>query len=361
MAGVYISWPFCSQKCTYCNFASGVFPPELERQYGTKLIAEIQSTPWPWTPETVYLGGGTPSLIPAHVLQSILDAIPGRPWVEATIEAAPGSFSVERVDAWVDSGIDRVSLGVQSFVDAELRRTGRKHTAEIVERDLRTLRGAGIENCNLDLIAGLAGQTAASWELSLDQIEQLAPPHVSVYMLDVDEDSRLGLEILNQGPRYGARDVPSEALTVEMYERAVQRLQAMGLRRYEFSNFARPGFESRHNLKYWKLEPYLGFGVDAHSFDGNTRWSNVDSAAAYVEREDPRAESVKADAAGEPFLVGLRLSEGIAMNDSMRVKHDGRIRRFVEEGLLEETAGRLRLTSRGILLSNDVIQEFLSE
>ncbi len=268
MPGVYISYPFCSQKCTFCNFASGVLPRELEESYLPALQAEIAAHEWQWTPDTVYLGGGTPSRMDLGALDRILDTVPGRPWIEATIEAAPGSITADAAAAWRKAGLNRVSLGVQSFVARELARTGRKHRAETVAADVATLRAAGIANHNIDLIAGLPGQTRESWNESLDWIERLAPAHVSVYMLEVDQDSRLGLEILNNGSRYGASDAPTDDLTVELYEAAVDRLQVMGIERYEISNFARPGFESAHNLKYWRLQPYVGFGADAHSFDG---------------------------------------------------------------------------------------------
>src|SRR5258708_22282845 len=186
MAGIYISWPFCAQKCTYCNFASGVFPRELEDRYATALTAELSRTVWPWRPETLFLGGGTPSQMDLDLLHSILGAIPGRPWLEATMEAAPGSFASARIEAWQVSGINRVSLGVQSFIDSELRRTGRKHTAAVVAADVAALREAGLSNFNLDLIAGLAGQTIARWEESLAPIGRLAPPHVCVCMLEGD-------------------------------------------------------------------------------------------------------------------------------------------------------------------------------
>ncbi|MGD1097776.1 MAG: radical SAM family heme chaperone HemW, partial [Bryobacteraceae bacterium] len=267
MAGVYISYPFCAQKCTYCNFASGVFPRELEACYLERLRTEIRDAAWTWKPETVYLGGGTPSQIEPSALAALLGEIPGRPWAEATIEAAPGTIAPDKAAAWKAAGIDRVSLGVQSFNARELARTGRKHTAEIVKAEVALLREAGIDSINIDLIAGLPHQTRQSWIESLEWLERLGGPHASVYMLEVDQDSRLGSEILARGARYGASDVPSDDQIAEFYELAVERLSLAGLRRYEISNFARPGYESRHNLKYWRREPYLGFGADAHSFD----------------------------------------------------------------------------------------------
>jgi oxygen-independent coproporphyrinogen-3 oxidase len=351
VAGIYISYPFCSQKCTYCNFASGVLPKELEGRYREALLREIRAHEWEWPPETVYLGGGTPSLMdPAEILQ----ALPGRPWREATIEAAPGTLKIE---TWSAAGLNRVSLGVQSFVTAELRRTGRRHTAESVERDVAMLRGAGFENINIDLIAGLPLQTEASWRESLDWIERLNPPHVSVYMFEVDEDSTLGAEIILGGKRYNAMDTPTDDATAAMYEMAVERLKAMGIERYEISNFARPGFESLHNLKYWRLEPYVGFGADAHSFDGRRRWQNPESAQAYV---DGGAREYSEATADEKFFVGLRLMSGVRPDAAEWQRYEEPIRRFVDGGLMEADAGLLRLTARGVMVSNDIFGEFLT-
>ena len=357
MAGVYISYPFCAQKCTYCNFASGVFPTELEPRYQARLLEKLQAQPWPWQPETVYLGGGTPSLWPLSQLSQVLDAIPGRPWREATLEAAPGSLTEDRVAAWRQSGINRVSLGVQSFVEKEIRRSGRKHTAQIVRDDVALLRRHGIEEINIDLIAGLARQTPEGWRESLEQTLDLNTPHVSVYILEVDEDSRLGQEVLFNGQRYGAPDVPSEALQVEFYEQAVEQLSHAGLGRYEISNFARPGHESLHNLKYWKLEPYLGFGADAHSFDGLTRWSNPESPQDYIANPLLRLDATPADLGAERFWVGLRLLEGV----EDRGEFPDVIAQFLADGLLERLGPRVRLTPRGVIYSNEVFQGFLRE
>jgi oxygen-independent coproporphyrinogen-3 oxidase len=357
--GVYLSYPFCAQKCTYCNFASGVFPRHLEVLYRDALLAEIRGFAWPWRPETVYLGGGTPGNLPADALRPLLDAIPARPWAEATIEAAPGSITLETAHAWADCGINRVSLGVQSLVDLEIRRTGRRHTAEVVAREVNLLREAGLPNFNIDLIAGLSGQTECTWNESLDWIERLAPPHVSVYMLEIDEDSRLGKEMLLGGTRYGAAGTPTEDQTAAFYEVAVERLAGMGIRRYEISNFARAGFQSRHNLKYWRLEPYAGFGADAHSYDGRTRWQNPEDVAAYL--APGRADAEPQPAGGdERLFVGLRLMEGVQPTNAEWFRYAREIHRFVDAGLLEIDGRTLRLTPRGVLLSNEVFQEFIT-
>jgi oxygen-independent coproporphyrinogen-3 oxidase len=272
------------------------------------------------------------------------------------MEAAPGSITREKVEAWRKAGINRVSLGVQSFLAKELSRTGRKHTAETVLEDVGMLRNAGIANINLDLIAGLPFQTRESWNESLDWIERIGAPHVSVYMLEVDDDSNLGRELLVLGSRYGAGAVPCDDDIAEFYETAVERLERIGIRRYEISNFARPGLESRHNLKYWRREQYLGFGADAHSFDGESRWQNQESAAEYVAQGRTARTTVPADTIAERFFLGLRLTEGIEgpFEPFSRV-----IGQALSDGLLERSGTKVRLTPRGVLLSNEVFQEFV--
>ncbi|MEZ5399933.1 MAG: radical SAM family heme chaperone HemW [Bryobacteraceae bacterium] len=362
MSGVYISYPFCTQKCTYCNFASGVLPPETERTYLAALSSEIAAHRWHWTPETIYLGGGTPSRLAADDLAGILNALPGRPWSEATIEVAPGTIHPDLAAAWRNAGINRVSLGVQSFVARELRQTGRRHDAATVAAEIDILRAAGIGNINIDLIAGLPWQTAESWRESLDWIRRLDPPHVSVYILEVDEDSRLGNELLVLGSRYGAAQVPDEEMTAELYETAVDALAGDGTHRYEISNFAKPGRESRHNLKYWRREPYVGFGVDAHSFDGRVRRANCDSTAGYIDRIHREGTACVEEAPAndeERFFVGLRLSGGVDVTPGERARHAAAIDRFVQAGLLEFHGAQLRLTDRGVLVSNEVLAEFV--
>jgi oxygen-independent coproporphyrinogen-3 oxidase len=355
--GAYISYPFCAQKCTYCNFASGVFPRDLEPRYLAALRDEIRAHPWAWTPDTVYLGGGTPSNIAPSDLRDLLALIPGAPWAEATLEAAPGNITPTLARAWVDAGINRVSLGVQSFVETEIRRTGRRHTAQIVADEIAHLRAAGIRDINIDLIAGLSAQSEASWRESLGWIERLAPEHVSVYMLEVDEDSRLGKELLLGGVRYGALDTPSDDAVAAFYEIAVERLAAMGIARYEISNFARPGHESRHNLKYWRLDPYVGFGADAHSFDGAARSQNGESIDDYLAGLGRSSEPARPD---ERLFIGLRLTRGISPKVDDWLRFEQPIRRFLDDGLLERDGDLLRLTDRGVLLSNEVFQEFVS-
>jgi oxygen-independent coproporphyrinogen-3 oxidase len=276
--GIYVSIPFCRSKCTYCNFASGVYPAADHERYVDRLIGDLcGARTWskgnraelPRRVDTVYLGGGTPSLLAPNLLLNLFHSMRTRFDLDAdaeiTMECAPGQIADPTLEAMAAAGVNRVSLGVQSFVDAEAHASGRLHSHTIVEEDLRRLRVAGISNLNVDLIAGLAGQTFASWEQSLDALIDSGVPHASVYMLEVDEDSRLGREVLNGGARYRADLVPSDDAIARMYERAIERLEIAGLHQYEISNFARPGVESKHNMRYWQRRPYLGVGLDASS------------------------------------------------------------------------------------------------
>jgi oxygen-independent coproporphyrinogen-3 oxidase len=331
----------------------------LEARYCRALLKEISAHCWEWRPATVYIGGGTPSSMDVRDLSEVLAAVPGRPWAEATLEAAPGTVTPEKAGAWAACGIDRISLGVQSFVEREIRRTGRKHSAAVVAKEVEMLREAGIRSINIDLIAGLASQTEAGWRESLDWIARLAPEHVSVYMLEIDEDSRLGKEMLLGGVRYGAADTPGDDATARFYEMAVERLTSMGILRYEISNFARPRFESLHNLKYWRMEPYVGFGADAHSFDGRERWANAESLEEYIEAPVQTEQARRPAPLDDRLFLGLRTMDGVRLSDDEWMRFAGPIQRFVEDGLLRAEDGRLRLTDRGVLLSNEVFEVFV--
>ena len=370
--GIYISFPFCQQKCTYCNFASGVFSQQLTEDYLEALQAEIGAAEIPHDADTLYLGGGTPSLLDVSRLERLLTAVgvfskPGS-WAEATIEASPGSVTPEKAAGWAKLGINRVSLGVQSFVPMEAAAAGRKHTPEDVAREMQLLRANGISNINVDLIAGLARQTPAGWAQSLDWVERLEPPHVSLYMLEVDDESRLGAELRNGGSRYGAGLVPSDDEIGDFYLSGVERLRQMNIARYEISNFARPGLESLHNLKYWNMEPYWGFGADAHSFDGDRRWGNLSSPADYVaawkEGSSVRAaaETVDDDRWTEDrFITGLRQMAGLHASEDELARFGGRLATLEGRGWISRTErGRLRLTPDGVMFSNEVFQEFLN-
>ena len=276
--GLYLSIPFCKSKCTYCNFASGVYPAAYFDQYVTRLENDLRAirekaAQWnatlPEVIDTIYFGGGTPSLLPSDLIRRLFAAIRREfvtlPNAEITIECAPGQLDDATLTAMAECGVNRISFGVQSFVDSEAKHTGRLHTRDIALRDIERVRRVGIPHINIDLIAGLPGQTRDSWRESLVVLTDTDIDHASIYMLEVDEDSRLGREVASGGLKYYAPQVPSDEAIVEMYSEAVDLLSLHGLAQYEISNFARPGRESLHNLKYWQRKPYLGIGLDAHS------------------------------------------------------------------------------------------------
>ncbi|HKD73248.1 MAG TPA: radical SAM family heme chaperone HemW, partial [Candidatus Acidoferrum sp.] len=285
--GVYIQVPFCQTKCTYCNFHTGVVPARRFAPYVEALCREIRShsslrgaprvsLPAGLTVDSVYIGGGTPSLLEPRLLREILQAIRNSfscALDEVTLEADPETIEAEKAADWAASGINRISFGVQSFIDDELKSAGRRHRAADVYQGVGMLRNLGFANISFDLIAGLPKQTEASWGRSLEELIALSPEHVSTYIMEIDEGSRLGLEVLEGGSRYSARELPSEELMADFYALAQRELRSAGYQQYEISNWAKPGFPSRHNLKYWRREPYLGFGAGAHSFSGTERWA----------------------------------------------------------------------------------------
>jgi oxygen-independent coproporphyrinogen-3 oxidase len=337
----------------------------------------------PETVDSIYLGGGTPSLLPPEELKKLFFAVRQHfkvlPKAEITVECAPGTLTDPIIQTLVTRGVNRVSLGVQSFVDQEAASVARLHTREKTLDDIERLRKAGISNINVDLIAGLPHQTQESWEYSVEQAIATGVPHVSVYMLEVDEDSRLGRELIAGGTKYHAHFVPDDDLTAEFYETAWERLNAAGIEQYEISNFAREGFESRHNLKYWTRQPYLGFGVDAHSMlpaaeqlcakkvEG-VRLATTDDYDRYFESPTWGCSFIDRQyAMEENFFLGLRLNRGVDW-ENLGDKFGADLDRYrsvvdslVSEGLLEESDGNIRLTARGRLLSNEVFQRFLLE
>jgi oxygen-independent coproporphyrinogen-3 oxidase len=329
--------------------------------------------------DSIYLGGGTPSLLPADELKKLLFHLRQEftvvPKAEITVECAPGTLTDSIIQALVTRGVNRVSLGVQSFVDEEAASVARLHTREKTLQDIERLRRAGISNINVDLIAGLPHQTRESWGYSLDETIAAGVPHVSVYMLEVDGDSRLGRELIAGGTKYHAHFVPDDDLTAEMYETACDRFNDAGIRQYEISNFAREGFESKHNLKYWTRQPYLGFGVDAHSMlpasaqanaIESVRIATTDNYDQFLVSAQMSVNQVTtAQALEESLFLGLRLNRGISRSD-LRERfgaasdvNDPVIKELVSEGLLECKDDMVRLTRRGRLLSNEVFQRFI--
>src|SRR5438094_3113451 len=450
--GLYISVPFCRSKCSYCNFASDVFSSAIFRRYIDRLCADIARSAeiaeqidavFERAADSVYFGGGTPTVLDIAELERLFVTISQNFDVhlgsEITVECAPGTLTPALLDLLPRCGVNRVSLGAQSFIDQESRSVGRLHTRTTVIDDIARLRAAGIENINIDLISGLPYQTLESWNLSLSHVIDSGVPHVSVYMLEVDEDSRLGRELIAGGTRYHAHFVPDDDVTADLYEIACERLDNAGVRQDESSNFARQGHESRHNLKYWTRQPYLGFGVDAHSMlaakpgmeterkdraltgeqtpvhgidceqtpvlsiaekgasslappspfplsfrEGFSprgicfsdfpygpleavRFATPDSLDKFLAGASLQRTPVSpANSLEESFFLCLRLNRGVALNRLAASFGDEVLRAFspaiaecMEQNLLERDDERIRLTSRGRLLSNEVFARFL--
>jgi oxygen-independent coproporphyrinogen-3 oxidase len=327
--------------------------------------------------DTVYIGGGTPSLLAPSDLQRMLDALRGSyrcSFAEVTLEADPETITAEKAQAWIAAGINRISMGVQSFDDKELAAAGRLHRrADIYAAD-KTLRAAGIQNISFDLIAGLPHQTEESWKRTVDELTGLSPEHVSIYMLEIDEGSRLGREVLNGGARYSAGTIPEDDSIADFYEHACTQLAAAGYEHYEISNWGKPGLRSRHNLKYWLRDPYFGIGAGAHSFDGKMRWANAHDPAGYsaslgagklpVEQKEILTEEQALD---EEFFLGLRLLDGIDVsalepryNTALWNSVRDRIDQLVQRGLVEWREGRLCLAPNRLAVSNEVFVELMS-
>ncbi len=397
--GIYISIPFCRSKCTYCNFASDVYPAALHRQYVAQLCLDIRNArplarQWgaeiPSQADSVYLGGGTPSLLAPELMRQLWQLLRQEFDIaknaEITLECAPGQLDDAVLEVMLECGLSRISFGVQSFIDREAAVTGRLHTREISLGDLKRVRSAGVEQVNIDLIAGLPYQTPSSWRESLEILAGSGAGHASVYMLEVDEDSRLGRELLAEGSRYHAETVPSDDLTADLYEMAIETLEEQGLKQYEISNFARPGNESRHNQKYWRRHPYLGLGLDAHSHLRRPGTSSLrfETGAILDQYLGTRQLVVPGRSApeGRPLLnvrelspeeeleeawfLGLRLSEGVqwsALLEQFGVERLEPYLPIVDEmrglELLVNQGGNLRLTRRGVLFSNEVFARFL--
>ena len=385
--GIYISVPFCRTKCSYCNFASDVFSRAVFERYVDQVCTDVTNAPQvvgdmggkiEREVDTIYLGGGTPTVLEAGQLERIFAAVRAQFSVSAdseiTVECAPGTLTPNVIDGLLRCGVNRVSLGVQSFIDQEAAAVGRLHKRATVLDDIARLRAAGITNLNVDLIAGLPHQTAASWQESLAETLATEAPHVSVYMLEVDEDSRLGREVIAGGTRYHAHFVPDEEATADFYVAACEQLDSAGITQYEISNFARLGFESRHNLKYWTRQPYLGFGVDAHSMlisfapeSDALRLATPDALEKYVAGSPAQKTIVTAAAAlEENFFLGLRLNRGVDLREIVaRFGQESvgnlstAIQEQIADGLLQKEDKVISLTPSGRLLSNEVFQVFL--
>lgn len=432
--GVYIQIPFCASKCSFCNFSSGVVRETVFDGYCHAIGQEIERLTrdsgsfapgqrdqpdgsngpdgprgpngvdpaiWPDDPvfyprspvsnplypvscslrpvpcDTLYLGGGTPSILGRERLQGLSEKLRGHfnftDSPEITIEITPGSTDRDLLESLRRMGCNRLSVGAQSFDDGELSAVGRLHSARETAKQITLARAAGFDNISLDLIGGLPYQTQDSWHESLRAALDLAPEHVSVYLFEVDEKSRLGREVIEHGRRYHADTVPDDDFMAWAYEAARETLSGAGYTQYEISNFARSGFESRHNLKYWELKSYLGLGAGAHSFDGTRRWSNEVSHEVYAAKlargESPvveaRALSVS-EQLEEFFFLGLRQRRGVDLaiaaqrwGEAPIARWDDTIARLEHEGWIERRHDSIQIPERAYLVSNEIFQEFL--
>lgn len=364
-AGLYIHIPFCSSRCSYCDFATGIYQSEFAERYVRALIEEIRSSQLSGARvDTIYFGGGTPSLLEAAQLQKIVTALREQfdidPTAEVTLEINPGSATPAKLLAFRESGINRASFGAQTFDDRELAKLGRSHTAADARRTFHDLRAAGFANISFDLIAGLPGQTLDGWERNVDEALALRPEHLSFYLLEVHSGTPLAQHI-----ERGIQPAPDEDLAAVMYESMLERAVAAGYEHYEISNLCLPGFQSRHNTKYWTGEPYFGFGCSAHSYDGkNRRWSNQRDVHEYVRLVEqglkPLAEEhdlTLDELRSEALFLGLRMMRGVSRDLCRDYETD--LKRFREAGLLELDGDYIKLTRNGALLSNEVFSAFV--
>jgi oxygen-independent coproporphyrinogen-3 oxidase len=373
--GLYVHVPFCEAKCSYCHFAIDPRRPDDARQdrYLRALLSEMEAAP-AGAADTLYFGGGTPSLFSVARLARIVELARRRfslpEDAEITVEANPADLDAAGYRELRSAGVNRLSLGAQSFDDAVLREMGRLHSAADSVRALARARAAGFADVSLDLILGWPGETAARWERNLEGVATIGPPHLSLYVLEVE-----GRTLLAHRARSGDLALPEDDLVAELYARTVDALSALGLERYEISNFARRGFESRHNAKYWADAPFLGFGMSAHSYRDGRRWWNVDTYGGYcraVERHGPAAAVAgrrvlsSRERAQEALFTGLRRREGVdlvafAAAHGVDVMSDyaAGLSGPLAVGLVERRGPRLRLTERGVLLSNEVFQAFV--
>lgn len=370
--GLYVHIPFCSAICHYCNFNRGLMDEGLKDAYVHAVCAHIVREADGSAIDTIYFGGGTPSLLSGEELGRIIQACRASftvaADVEITMEANPETVDQARLDAARLAGVNRLSFGVQSFLDDELRRLGRLHDADRARAALADARAAGFDNVSLDLMMWLPGQSIAQWLTSVDALIDLAPDHASLYLLELYPNAPLQ-ELMARAQWSQTADDDA----ADMYEMAMARLEEAGWRQYEISNVARPGRESRHNRKYWDDSGWLAFGCGAHGSRAGVRWKHVADTRAYVERvaagADPVAERRVLDAdaqLAEALFMGLRLSDGIDVDayrarfgQDVWTRYGEALAPAVDAGLLLRESGRLRLTRRGMLLANEVMQAFV--
>jgi oxygen-independent coproporphyrinogen-3 oxidase len=376
-AGIYIHIPFCATRCHYCNFATGGYESGLAQRYVHAVSeeirrAEVAARPAMRRVDTIYFGGGTPTTLTTEQIAGLIElcrtSFDVAPAAEVTTEANPGSVSLEYLERLRATGINRLSFGVQSFDDGELQMIGRTHSAENAREAIRLTRAAGFANVSLDLIAGLPEQKMETWRRNLDEAFALRPDHLSVYLLELYKDAPL----LHRIDRGELRAIDDE-LTVAMYFELMDEAARRGFEHYEISNWARPGFESKHNLKYWTGAPYWAFGVSAAGYDGQSRWSNTRNIHEYIEKVEqgasPTAERTQLDdedRQSEAIFLKLRLKNGVNLTEhqtrfgvNIRNRYRDELERLQEAGLVELSEANLRISRAGTVLANEVFAAFV--
>ena len=371
--GVYIHVPFCTSICNYCNFNRGLYDEALKTRYVGALLQDVAMGIGGGSPvDTIFFGGGTPSLLDPGEVRSIVQAVRDRfavdPDSEITLETNPETVDRPKLERFRAAGVNRVSFGVQSFHDDELRRLGRIHSAERARRAVSEARAAGFDNVSLDLMMWLPGQSVASWLENVDALIDAGPEHASLYLLELYPNAPLRDEMARAGWSIAPDDDAAE-----MYLTSMARLEKAGLRQYEISNVARLGRESRHNLKYWTDGEWIGFGCGAHStFDG-VRWKNVASTTEYVERVNNGLDLVTErrvlapqERLEEALFTGLRLSAGVDTSVisarygvDVQARYGSALEPFIESGWLVREGARLRLSRQGMLVANEVMAVFV--
>ena len=370
--GVYVHIPFCSAICNYCNFNRGLYDASLKTRYVDALRREIANAPQGLSADTLFFGGGTPSLLDpadvAAIVASVRERLDLDPAAEITLETNPETVDRDKLERFRAAGVNRLSFGVQSFQDAELQRLGRIHSAERARSAVRDARAAGFDNVSLDLMMWLPGQSVDAWLSNVDALIAAGPDHASLYLLELYPNAPLKEDMA----RAGWSQAPDDD-AAEMYLRAMETLESAGLQQYEISNVARPGRVSRHNVKYWQDGEWLAFGCGAHGTLAGVRWKNVAGTDDYIARVtsggDPVSERRHLSAnerLEDALFMGLRLVEGLDL-DVVGARHGVNVwdrygdalSPFVEAGWLVRDGSRLRLTRAGMLMANEVLSVFV--
>lgn len=368
---LYIHIPFCVRKCIYCDFLSIRHDNDVAGDYVTALINELDiRKEAAGEIKTIYIGGGTPTTLTTQELIRLIQALRSSFRIlseaEITIEANPGTIDREKIRALADAGVNRLSLGIQSFIDRELQLLGRIHNSDDAVKAIDIVRSSGISNLSIDLIYGIPGQSFNDWEDNLSRATAISPEHISAYELTQEKNTPLD-ELISQG----TLEKPDEETIINMYFNTIDRFKKAGYLHYEISNYSKPGFECRHNLNYWNRGEYIGIGAGAHSFIGDRRIKNTYSIEQYIKSLNNNVLAIEEDieiscedALKEFIFLGLRKTEGLNVREFIEglcLDLEPAAQELIENELLESSGGRLRLTRKGIIVSNMVITELMAK